>query len=124
MIRRVVAILLLTTTFVQTLGQGLVLLQFYANQDYIARNLCVNRNKPLLKCCGLCQLNKKLKEEDKKAQRNPERRPEAKFETLFFSEPILDQENLATPFTPSYPPMNAPLHSGNTSGCYHPPSLG
>lgn len=31
------------------------------NKDYIAKNLCENRNKPEMKCCGKCYLRKQLK---------------------------------------------------------------
>lgn len=30
------------------------------NKDYIAKNLCVNRDKPQMKCCGKCYLKKHL----------------------------------------------------------------
>jgi hypothetical protein len=35
---------------------------FYFNRSYIAEKLCINRDKPELKCKGNCYLAKKLKE--------------------------------------------------------------
>lgn len=58
----------------QLSGRYFVMLDFYLNQQYIAKNLCVNRDKPSLHCNGKCHLNKKLKEEDKRDQDNPERK--------------------------------------------------
>ncbi|MEY3956556.1 MAG: hypothetical protein RLZ73_1011 [Bacteroidota bacterium] len=36
------------------------------NRDYIAENLCVNRDKPMLNCNGQCYLAKKLKAAEEK----------------------------------------------------------
>jgi len=36
---------------------------FFANRDWIARELCVNVNKPELKCAGSCYLKKILEEQ-------------------------------------------------------------
>lgn len=37
---------------------------FYFNRSYIAEKLCINRDKPELKCKGNCYLAKKLKESE------------------------------------------------------------
>ena len=39
---------------------GLVWAWFKINQDYIAQELCINRDKPELSCAGKCILNSKL----------------------------------------------------------------
>ena len=36
------------------------LIVYYANYDYIATELCENRNKPILDCNGICYLNKMI----------------------------------------------------------------
>ncbi|NIG55748.1 hypothetical protein [Chitinophaga sp. Cy-1792] len=64
----------------QLSGRYVVLLDYYLNQDYIAGNLCENRNKPQLHCNGKCHLAKKMHEEDRKDQENPERKLENKLE--------------------------------------------
>lgn len=33
---------------------------YYANYDYIALELCENRNKPILDCNGICYLNEMI----------------------------------------------------------------
>ncbi|MBD3750649.1 MAG: hypothetical protein IE931_14270 [Sphingobacteriales bacterium] len=38
------------------------------NKDYIAQNLCINKDKPWLRCNGKCFLMKKIAEADKKQQ--------------------------------------------------------
>ena len=57
-----------------TFNRSIITLDFYANQKYIAGNLCVNRTTPSMHCDGKCQLQKKLKQEDNKDKQNPERR--------------------------------------------------
>jgi len=60
-------------------------LSFYANRARYAR-VCENRTMPFLHCNGKCQLAKKLRQEEKKDQQNPERKLENKNEVIFFSE--------------------------------------
>lgn len=38
------------------------IIEYYANYDYIATELCENRDKPFLECNGKCYLEKQLKE--------------------------------------------------------------
>jgi hypothetical protein len=49
-----------------TLSQLVIVSNFLLNQDYIAKNLCVNKEKPVLKCNGKCHLAKELKENEEK----------------------------------------------------------
>ena len=37
---------------------------YQINKDYISQNLCENRDKPQMKCCGKCYLKKKLAKVD------------------------------------------------------------
>lgn len=62
-------ILLLIFSF-QTLHAGCVTIWFFANRGYIAEKLCVNKDKPMLKCHGKCYLAKKLKETENDKQQN------------------------------------------------------
>jgi hypothetical protein len=74
---------------------------FYANEDYIAANLCVNKDHPEMHCNGHCQLDKKMQEDQKQNQPNPDKKPS--FEaTVFIKTPadpmsMLDPLVLVTP---------------------------
>ena len=47
-------------------------MDFYLNQDYIARTLCINKDKPELLCSGKCVLNTMLeKSEESEKQQIP-----------------------------------------------------
>jgi hypothetical protein len=50
----------------------LVCLDYEIRKDYIAKALCVNRDKPKLNCNGKCYLAKKLAEAEKQQQRQAE----------------------------------------------------
>ena len=49
-------------------GSLLSLVAFRTNQDFIAANLCVNRDRPELECNGKCQLIKTLEEQQPSGQ--------------------------------------------------------
>ncbi len=72
--KRIISAVFLLIFTCQTFDKNLISLNFYANQNYIAHNLCENRTKPQLHCNGKCQLQKKLNQEDSKDKQNPERR--------------------------------------------------
>jgi len=69
-----ITVFLMLIWLCQLSGRYFVMLDFYINQEYIAANLCENRDKPAMHCNGKCHLSKKLKEEDKRDQDNPERK--------------------------------------------------
>jgi hypothetical protein len=69
-----------------TFSRAFIVVDFYANQDAIAKNLCENRDKPMMHCCGRCQLRKRLLHEDNQDKNNPERRMESRNEVLIMEE--------------------------------------
>ena len=64
-----VAILLLLCSVSISLSQLFVIAGFEMNQGYIAKELCVNRDRPQLHCNGKCYLMKKLKQAQEKEQK-------------------------------------------------------
>jgi hypothetical protein len=59
-----IAILLLLSLSYQLFVKLGVVVWYEYNKDYIAKNLCENRDKPEKKCCGKCYLRKQLKKAD------------------------------------------------------------
>jgi hypothetical protein len=123
MLRHCTAFLLLLAFAASTFSKAVVVVDFYANQDYIAKNLCENRDKPMLHCCGRCLLRKRLAREANQDKNNPERRSDNKQEVLFHK----DQAGLNT--TPirccsvlgySTLPAGAPVD--RTVDIFHPPA--
>ena len=56
-------LLIIVTLF--TFSQFGIVVNFLSNQEFIAKNLCENIDKPELECNGKCYLMKKLKEDEK-----------------------------------------------------------
>ena len=62
---------------------------YFINKSYIAKVLCINKEKPKLRCNGKCYLTKQLKEQQKQDQQIPVAK-KSKIEVQWFSllEPI------------------------------------
>jgi hypothetical protein len=69
--KQMITVLLMLIWLCQLSGRYVVMIGFYVNQEYIAKNLCVNRNQPQLHCNGKCHLAKQLREEDRKEHESP-----------------------------------------------------
>jgi hypothetical protein len=74
MLRNTVILILLVSVMAETFNKGLIIVDFLANRKYISENLCVNKSKPQMHCCGKCQLSKKMNQENKKDSNLPERK--------------------------------------------------
>ncbi|HMH21400.1 MAG TPA: hypothetical protein VK563_06480 [Puia sp.] len=58
-----VTILLILLIALQTFSKWALILEYRVNRDFIAKNLCVNRD--IISCCaGKCYLNKKLAKDE------------------------------------------------------------
>jgi hypothetical protein len=84
MLRHLFTILLLASFSAQTFQQALILLDYTVNTSAFAKN-CENKERPVLKCKGKCQMMKKIQEEEEKNQQNPERKLENKSEVVLSS---------------------------------------
>ena len=87
--KKIVVILLTLLVFLQPLSKVWIFVSFKINQDYIAKNLCENRAKPILKCNGKCQLMRKLKQADKEEEKQTPQTIKEKLEVLY----CLNQSN-------------------------------
>ena len=81
--KKILVILLTLLIFIQPLSKVWIFVSFKINQDYIAKNLCENRAKPILKCNGKCQLMKKLKQADKDEEKQTPQTIKEKLEVLY-----------------------------------------
>src|SRR5690348_16284461 len=66
--------ILLICLIAATFSQWLLIACFDLNKNYIAKELCVNKNNPSAHCNGHCYLNKELNNEEKSS--NPLNRSE------------------------------------------------
>ncbi len=65
MYRQLIAILLLLSISYQSFVKLGIVIWYQVNKEFVARNLCENKNQPEKKCCGKCYLNKQLNKADK-----------------------------------------------------------
>ncbi len=92
MFRRVTALFLVAAMLMTSFTRFFIYAGFELNQEYIAKTLCVNRDKPELHCNGKCYLSNKIKqaeEKEKRTERENQRKSfqEAAFEVKKF-EPL------------------------------------
>ena len=71
------------TLIVHTFSQVVIVGQFFINQDFIAAELCENKDAPELECNGKCYLKKELKKDE---ERKTDEKTGTKVEVLLFSE--------------------------------------
>ncbi len=119
--KRVLAVLLLFGFGLQTFANNLLILDYQLNKARYIRN-CVNKARPKMHCNGNCQLMKKIRQEQKKDQQNPERKLENKSEVLSsrssFPVSSLLSITLSTPGGSVYKAGNSTDHSYDI---FHPP---
>ena len=125
MFKQYIAILFLLAFAAQTFSKAIIVCSFYANRDYIAKNLCENRTKPKSCCAGKCQLRKKLnKETNQEKQANEKKGSKETVETLssksFFTQ--YQQPFLAITNTNYCIHPNAEIIIGTTRSIFHPPN--
>lgn len=78
--KALIAILLLAGILLQTSAKLAIIINFEANREYIAKNLCEKKDEPDSCCKGSCQLNKSLEEEEKQESSVPGADLKEKFE--------------------------------------------
>ena len=122
--KRTVALLLFLAMQVPLMNQWGAVAYYRINRDYIAENLCVNRDKPMLDCNGQCYLAKQLKAAEEKEQKSNserlEKMPEVVlafqsiqsiFSSLFIQIPVAEDHFV----TPTF------VLSNDSKGFFHPP---
>ncbi len=120
--KQCIACLLLVSVLLQMFSQAVICVDFYANQDYIAKTLCENRDKPTLHCCGRCQLRKRLHNEKEKDKDNPARKADGLTTPLFKEDAaplsITPPEIILASHAPSFSDRAV---IDQPSFCFHPP---
>jgi hypothetical protein len=123
LLNRCIAFLLLLAFGAMSFNQAVVVVDFYANQDSIAKTLCENRDKPMMHCNGRCQLCKRLAKQDNQDKDNPERKADNKNEALFCQETGSLLASPSIDFTSSlYSAMTSGEPVDRASAIFHPPA--
>ena len=102
-----------------------IIVDFNINQEYIAKVLCINKDKPEMKCNGKCHITKELEKKEE-----PTENPKTEFvqfrnEILFCQHFIKTKKNNIIPEpTKSYCYQNPVFYKSEfVSDIFHPPKL-
>lgn len=68
MLKRFLCLFIVMLMGISTFTRLFYFAGYEINKDYIAKVLCINKNKPELHCNGKCFLSKKIEEVEKKQQ--------------------------------------------------------
>ncbi len=106
----------------QTFNKSFVVYDYLTNTGSYAKN-CINKAKPKMHCNGKCQMMKKLQQEEKKDQQDPDRKGENKIY-------VLSSKSFFTTVPPfifsaskiSYPLLNGAKERKIAQSIFHPPS--
>jgi len=113
---------MLLSIMASTFSKAVILVDFYANQDYIAKNLCINRNRPEMRCKGRCQLCKRLDRDAGQDKNAPDRKPENRSLLVYFEQL---NEIFRAPVTAdihsAYPSMVVKAPVDRAASFFHPP---
>ena len=123
MVRRFTGYLLIIVLLSANFSTLFLFAGFELNRDYVAANLCVNRNKPWLHCNGKCYFMRKIKQEQEK-----EKSQEHQSQKNFFQDALFGQKVETKFYTQVLQEIPAPNHRINLPvvdlPIYQPPQLG
>ena len=91
MFQRFFIITILLAVLLQVCGRSWAVLYYELNKEYIAKNLCENRDKPELKCHGKCKLMKAmaaLEQKDQSKENSQSNSVPNYLQEFFFTEKI------------------------------------
>jgi hypothetical protein len=93
------------------------------NQSYFAKNLCINREKPMMHCNGKCYLSKKLKQQEKQDQQAPVPKNERIDVVLYVEPSYTSLQNVQPETKNNFFIKDENLISSFPQSIFHPPSL-
>ncbi len=107
----------------QTFNKCFVVYDYLKNTAAYAK-YCENKAKPKIHCNGKCQMMKKLKQEEKKDQQNPDRKGDNKLNVLSSKSFFATVPYYSTHFIKRvYPIFQSPKETKLSFEVFHPPSL-
>ncbi len=107
----------------QTFSNSFILINYQVNKEYISKNLCENKNKPMLHCNGRCHLQKQLAAQDKKDKSPFSQTLKDKFELQYISDntsPLITSNSEEAKGNSVYS-FSVPTNS--LESVFHPPSF-
>ena len=116
------SIFLLLSLLIANFSNVFVFAGFEMNQKYIAATLCVNKDKPQLRCNGQCYLMKKLKQAQDKEQKQERQSQKTQIQDALVVVPLVFKQypfaeiNFHVPFSTGMP-------QSILNSIFHPPQF-
>lgn len=82
--KQLLTILLLSVILMQTCGKLVIFVNYEINKKQITEKYCVNKDKPMAHCDGMCHMIKQLQKEEKR-ENTPAKNQNEKYEIILFS---------------------------------------
>ncbi len=121
-VKKATAFLLLLVFLLHAFHASYLTAWFYQNRQWVAAKLCVNKNKPALKCNGHCFLSKKLKAAEEQQENGSAPAGKQSEESVPF---VLYSEEPADPAVITvmtrYPSLECHYRFLHSSSLFHPP---
>lgn len=115
-----IVILLVLVSLIATMQDSFTLLVFKINQDYIAKNLCVQKEVENNTCQGCCHLKKQMEQQNEQEKSNPNQSREKLLIDLFPLENIKTQPK-SVHTTIRYKELQCQFVNSFISDVFHPP---
>jgi hypothetical protein len=115
-------IFLTCVIFVQTFSTYFIRADFYLNQSYIAKNLCENRDKPMMHCNGKCYLSKKITEQQQKDHSPVSKTERLEIQPFFLPDTFLLNNTFAEVSKPTYFVTKENTFPAFSIAIFHPPT--
>jgi hypothetical protein len=115
--------IILLGLYALTLSQAYIPhVDYWVNHDFIASELCENKDRPELKCEGKCHLQKEIQDMNEESQEGQEVSVQLMVEFLqtndgFTFRPVSDHVQL------NFPSRSDKLKNGHLTGVFHPPKV-
>lgn len=117
-----ISVILIAAFATQAFNKYFVMADYYTNTAAYAKN-CINKAKPKMHCNGKCQMMKKLQQEEKKDQQDPDRKGENKLNVLssksFFTSVLFHKVHFVKR---TYPILQVAKETKRSFEIFHPPS--
>jgi hypothetical protein len=88
MVRRVIALLVISSTLLATFSHEVIFVGFQLNKIYIATTLCINKARPWMHCNGKCYFMKKIRQANENGKKQSAKDSLNRLEISFFLEPF------------------------------------
>lgn len=93
--KKAISIVLVFLLIFSNLSRIWILIDYTVNQDFIAKVLCINKNKPELQCNGKCHLANQIKQQEEKENQGTASESKTKTEVIFIQNLSVEVPNSA-----------------------------